>query len=127
MKKTSMVVAVFLDVLISSFVAMYISVSSAPADRETFAQKELGMPVSGVGMGPYDNVSVPGSSGWMATESAPAGASPVGELLRLQFLANPQTSQSCCPSPFTLDTGCVCISDEDRKTMSSRGGNRLTA
>jgi len=124
MNKTNLVIAVFLGALVLSILAFNMP-QSAPASRETFAQKEVGMPVEGVGMGPYDNVSVPGASGWMQSEKAPKNASPVGGMANLGFLMNPRTSQSCCPSAYTSDSGCVCLSEQDKNIMSSRGGNKV--
>lgn len=130
MKKTSLVIALFVAVIVAGLVAQMM-MSRAPASRETFAQREIGAPSTGTAMGPYDSVGIPGASGWLATEEggAPVGTSPVaasGEP-RLMFLAAPRTSPSCCPSAYNTDTGCVCLGDEDLKTMSSRGGNRAGA
>jgi len=125
MNKTNMVIAVFMAALVIAWFSLYSPVAAPPKDRETFAQKEIGMPVSGVGMGPYDNVSVPGASGWLMNESAPQGASPVGGQPNVGFMESPRVSQSCCPSPFSSDAGCVCLSEQDRSTMSSRGGNKV--
>ena len=122
MNKTTVVLWVFLAAL-AMFVASFYLVPMVPLNRETFAQKEVGMPVEGVGMGPYDNVSVPGASGWLMSE-APKGASPVGNIDSPSFLSNPRTSQSCCPSGFATDTGCVCLSSQELGVMASRGGNK---
>ena len=124
MNKTNAVIAAFLAALILSLLALYAH-PAAPKSRESFAQKEVGMPVDGVGMGPYDNVSVPGASGWTMNEQAPKGAAPVGTLQNLQFLLNPRTSPSCCPSAFNTDSGCVCLSEQDLTLMASRGGNKV--
>ena len=126
MNKTNLVIALFVGVLAMSLIGLYVAqMPSAPVERETFAQKEMGMPTSGGGgMGPYDNVSVPGASGWLMNEKAPAGASPLSGMPTLDFLSNPRVSPSCCPSAVTTDSGCVCLSDSDKATMSSRGGNR---
>lgn len=123
MNKTTVVIWIFIAAL-AMFVTAFYLVPRLPQSRETFAQKEIGMPVEGVGMGPYDNVSVPGASGWLANEKAPKGASPIGETNTASFLANPRTSQSCCPSSFTTDTGCVCLSSQELGVMASRGGNK---
>lgn len=123
MKKTLFVLALFLAVLVSGFVMHYSS--SAPAERETFMQKEIGAPSGGTSMGPYDSLSVPGASGWLPNEKIPSGSSPVGASGLLSFLQDPKTDTSCCPSAFNTDTGCVCLSDSDKKQMASRGGNRI--
>ena len=127
MKKTSLVIGLFVVVIVVGLVVQMLP-SSVPANRETFAQKEIGAPSSGTSMGPYDSAGIPGASGWMATEEvgAPVGTSPVGTSgePRLMFMATPSTSPSCCPSAYTTDAGCVCLGGEDLKLMSSRGGNR---
>jgi hypothetical protein len=125
MNKTNLVIALFIGVLVASMFALYLTqIPGAPAERETFAQKEMGMPMGAGGMGPYDNVSIPGASGWLMNETSPKGASPVSGMPTLDFLSNPRVSPSCCPSAVTTDMGCVCLSDSDKAIMGSRGGNR---
>lgn len=126
MRKTELVVALFVAVLVAAFVGRYMMANRAPAARETFMQQEIGAPSGGTSMGPYDSKSQPGASGWLPNEKAPEGASPVGETQNgnLMFLNDPKVSQSCCPSAFNTDMGCVCLSDSDKQLMASRGGNR---
>jgi hypothetical protein len=121
MNKTTLVVALFLGVLVAGLLARHAFAAQVPRERETFAQREIGAPTQGHGMGPYD-----GASGWLATEPAPVGTAPAGasQEPRLMFLAEPKVSTSCCPSAFNTDMGCVCLSDEDKTIMASRGGNR---
>jgi hypothetical protein len=33
-------------------------------------------------------------------------------------------SSDCCPSTFNTDTGCVCLTEADRRLFASRGGNK---
>ena len=40
-----------------------------------------------------------------------------------QFAGN-RMSADCCPSPFSGDRGCVCLTDKQIADFSSRGGNR---
>jgi hypothetical protein len=124
MNKTTLVIALFVGVLLAGLLTRFAFAAQVP--RETFAQRELGAPTQGPGMGPYDGVSVTGASGWMATEPAPVGTAPAGasQEPRLMFLADPKVSTSCCPSAFNTDMGCVCLSDADKQMMVSRGGNR---
>ena len=96
--------------------------------REGFEQKSVGMPLGGPGMGPYDGVSVDGSvTGWASNEP---GALIHGSLPSdssgndLMFLVGNSVDPSCCPSAFTTDTGCVCLSGKDKSFMASRAGNR---
>lgn len=127
MKKTSLVVAVFIAVLAAGLLLRWSVVGKAPAARETFMQQEVGAPAGGTAMGPYDSKSVPGASGWLPNEAAPVGSAPLGasQEPRLMFLSDPQVSQSCCPSAFNTDAGCVCLSDSEKQLMATRGGNRV--
>lgn len=40
-----------------------------------------------------------------------------------QFAKNKQ-SADCCPSPFSGDLGCICLTAEQKSLFGSRGGNR---
>jgi hypothetical protein len=126
MKKTSLVVSVFIGVVVVGLLAQWMLLSSTPRSRETFMQKEIGAPAGGTAMGPYDSVSISGVSGWLASEPAPEGASPVGQTQdgNLMFLSAPQVSPSCCPSPFSTDAGCVCLKESERDSMAHRASNK---
>lgn len=43
---------------------------------------------------------------------------------RLEFLAHNKFDAKCCPSFYSGDMGCPCISPEQMKYLNSRGGNR---
>ena len=43
---------------------------------------------------------------------------------KLEFLAHNKFDAKCCPSPYSGDMGCACISPEQMKYLNSRGGNR---
>ena len=131
MDKTGIVLAFFVAAVIAGlFVKFNVSIPM-PSTRESFMQKSVGAPVSGTGMGPYDDVSIGGGvSGWAATE--PHGTAPVGGLLpgkaddnKLMFLVGNKTDASCCPAAFNTDSGCVCLTESDRSLMASRGGNKV--
>ena len=88
-------------------------------------QQEVGAPVSGGGIGPYDGVYLPGvAAGWLATESAPKGAAPADHNPHPMHLLGNKTSPSCCPSTLSTDTGCMCLTQQDQTLFASRGGNR---
>lgn len=128
MSKTSLVVAFLLAaVLAGVFVSFNASVPLLQT-KETFMQQEIGMPVGG-SMGPYDGASAGGVSGWSGNE--PHSAAPItGNLPSqsdagdLNFLVGNKVNDSCCPSAFTTDTGCVCLSETEKTFMGSRAGNR---
>lgn len=43
---------------------------------------------------------------------------------RLEFFAHNKFDAKCCPSSYSGDMGCPCISPEQMKYLNSRGGNR---
>lgn len=126
MRKTALVLALFVGVLVAGVLLRY-SMTTAPKARETFMQKEVGAPSGGTAMGPYDSLSQPGASGWLPNENVPTGSAPIGSSQepRPMFLSDPKVSPSSCPSAFNTDEGCVCLSDSDRQLMGTRGGNRI--
>ena len=131
MNKTNLVIAFLVAaVLAGLFVNFGPMATPAPSSKENFMQKSVGAPVGGNGIGPYDGVSTSGIGGWAATEphsAAPVGASPLpsqAEDNKLMFLVGNKVDESCCPAAFNTDTGCVCLTEENRNFMASRAGNR---
>jgi hypothetical protein len=129
MDKTNLVVAFLAAAVLAGLFVRFNSGSPAPASQEQFMQQSVGAPL-GSGMGPYDNVSTGSISGWAATEphsAAPLGASPLpshAQDNQLMFLVGNKVDSSCCPAAFNTDTGCVCLTEENRDLMASRAGNR---
>jgi hypothetical protein len=125
--KTSLVVAFFVAAVLAGLFVQFRSGSPVGATKETFMQKQLGMPLSSPGIGPYDSVSLDGGvSGWMGSEPVPMGTGlpSLADDNKLMFLVGNKTDDSCCPGAFNTDTGCVCLTESDRAKMASRGGNR---
>jgi hypothetical protein len=92
---------------------------------EGFMQKNIGMPLDGPAMGPYDT----SNTGWSATETnhMPVGGLPQNSFQdtnKLMHLTENKTSPDCCPSTFSTDSGCLCLSQSDKDLMASRGGNK---
>lgn len=126
MEKTSLVMAFFVAALLTGLLLRFHVFNRAPlpvaSTKEGFMQQPVGMPLNAGGMGPYDNL-------YAGTGSEPA---PVGGVLvadsqegnQLRVLEENRTSPECCPSQFTTDMGCVCLSEQDRTHFASRGGNR---
>jgi hypothetical protein len=86
-------------------------------------QKDIGMPLDGPAMGPYDTAM----GGWMSSEHMPVGGLPQNsfkEENNLMVLVGNKTSSDCCPAAFTSDSGCVCLSESDKDFMAHRGGNK---
>ncbi len=93
-------------------------------------QQPVGKPLNSAGMGPYDQVDIGGGvSGWSANEASPVGGvaklpSEPDDSNKLMLLVGNKVSTDCCPSVFNTDTGCVCLTPDNKTLMSSRGGNR---
>ena len=130
MNKTNLVFAFLVAAVLAGLFVRFGPSGPAPASAEHFMQQSVGAPVSGGGIGPYDNVSTSGISGWASTEphsAAPVGASPLpsqAEDGKLMFLVGNKVDSSCCPAAFNTDTGCVCLTEENKHFMASRAGNR---
>jgi hypothetical protein len=116
LNKTSVVLAFFVAAVLSGLFLRFNT-------RESFMQKDVGMPLNAPGMGPYDGV---GAQGWSANEPTGETALPLGSSgdNHLMLLSDNKVSADCCPSQFTSDTGCVCLNEQDKNMFASRGGNR---
>lgn len=124
MEKTNLVFAFFVGAILAGLFVKYMG-NTVP--RESFMQQSVGMPLNAKGMGPYDDVSMSGASGWAASEPQPVGQHPVNTPLdsnKLMLMVGNTTSPDCCPSAFNTDTGCICLSDANKKMFASRGGNK---
>jgi hypothetical protein len=127
MNKTNLVLAFLVAAVLAGVLVRFNLLGS----QEGFMQQAVGMPLNNGGMGPYDQVNIGGGiSGWASNESAPnlkgaaplpSGASKDNEIM---YLVGNKVDADCCPSAFTTDTGCVCLSQEEQGFMASRGGNR---
>jgi hypothetical protein len=126
--KTELVLAFFIASILTGLFIKFGGSSLPVGDREHFMQQEVGMPLNAGGIGPYDQVSSAGAAGFMATEPAiSGGVAPVGQSddsNKLMYLVNNKVDNSCCPSSFNTDTGCVCLTSDQKNFMASRGGNR---
>jgi hypothetical protein len=122
MSRTNFVIAFFVAAVVVGLLMRYNV--RLPIPRENFMQKEAGMPINGPGMGPYDQNSM---GGWASSEGMPVGPSPVATPLddnKLMFMVGDKTSPKCNNSPFSTDTGYVCLSGSDLDLMARRGGNK---
>lgn len=119
MTRTLLVLALFLAAVSSGFLMRYLP------GREGFMQKEVGKPLDGPAMGPYDGQM----GGWSTSEEPmPVGSLPQNVALeqnKLMHLVGNTSSSACCPSSgVSTDTGCVCLTDSDKRQMNSRFGNK---
>lgn len=136
MKKTVVVLAFFVAALLAGWFIQSMAVPPAAkadgqdtqsAKKETFMQREVGMPL--------EMQKVDGPAGVQGYEGTPPllGSEPKPVPLQPYDMANDQElfqfegnkiSADCCPSPFSTDRGCVCLTDKQMSDFSSRGGNR---
>lgn len=125
--KTTLVTAVFVAAVLAGLFVQYGMAAPKPATKEAFMQQEAGMPLNAGGIGPYDGSSLGTASGWATSEPLPVGTSPASTHIdsnKLMLMVGNKTSPDCCPSAFNTDTGCVCLSDQDKSLFASRGGNK---
>lgn len=126
MKKTTFVIILFLGALLAGVFVRYAMVPG-PIKKEHFMQREVGMPL--------DMQTVEGSAGVAGYNGTPPllGSEPKPVSERPYDMANDnqlfefqnnKVSADCCPSPFSTDGGCLCLTDKQLANFASRGGNR---
>lgn len=130
--KTSRTTAIFMFFIAALLAGLFVQymTPAAPVQteaKETFFQREKGMPldmqaVPGVtGVSGYD-----GTPPLLGSEPKPLSEKPydmANDNELFQFEGN-KMSADCCPSPFSGDRGCICLTDTQIKEFASRGGNR---
>ena len=136
MKKTTLIITLFVAALLAGLFLQYSATAGGvkktkeepqTASKERFMQQERGMPL--------DMQSVEGPSGVQGYSGTPPllGSEPKDVPLKpyekandseLFAFQNNKISADCCPSPFSSDTGCVCLTDAQIQDFSKRGGNR---
>jgi hypothetical protein len=136
MKKTATVLALFVAALLAGLFVRYVMAtkpgksteeSDSETEKEGFAQREVGMPLDmqtvegAVGVAGYN-----GTPPLLGSEPKPVSARPyeMANDTQLFSLANNPMSADCCPSPFSGDRGCICITDKQASEFATRGGNR---
>lgn len=135
MKKTATVLVLFLAALLAGLFLRYASPAPAKAsedsdsesEKEGFAQREVGMPLDmqavegAVGVAGYN-----GTPPLLGSEPKPVSEKPyeMANDNELFDLVNNKMSADCCPSPFSGDRGCICLTDKQLASYASRGGNR---
>lgn len=135
MKKTTVVLVLFVAALLAGLFVQYGSASAIKktekeeesGEKEGFAQREVGMPLDmqtvtgSVGVAGYN-----GTPPLLGSEPKPVSEKPydmANDSELFQFESN-KMSADCCPSPFSGDRGCICLTDKQMSEFASRGGNR---
>jgi hypothetical protein len=134
MKKTTVVLAFFVAALLAGWFlrsvavppAAKVSVEETP-QKETFMQQERAMPLDMQAVqGPAGVQGYSGTPPLLGSEPKPVSLQPydmANDQELFQFEGN-KVSADCCPSPFSSDMGCVCLTDKQIREFESRGGNR---
>lgn len=121
MKATLAVTIFFVAAVLAGIALRYVGMV------EGFAQKEVGMPLEmqkvegAVGVSGFD-----GTPPLLGSEPKPLSEKPyemANDTELFQF-GNNRMSADCCPSPFSGDRGCVCLTAAQAALFESRGGNR---
>ena len=90
-------------------------------------QKQVGMPTDMQAVDGATGVSgYSGTPPLLGSEPKPLSEKPydmANDQELFMFEAN-KKGADCCPSPFSGDTGCICLTDKQRAEFASRGGNR---
>jgi len=128
MQKTIAVLIFFIAALLAGVFAQTMMKAPVPSKdmeaqdgKEKFMQREVGMPLD---MEPVAGYT--GTSPILGSEPKPISEKPyemANDTELFQFEGN-RVSADCCPSPFSSDTGCVCLTDAQLKEFANRGGNR---
>ena len=128
MQKTIAVLIFFIAALLAGVFAQTMMKAPVPSKdmeaqdgKEKFMQREVGMPLD---MEPVAGYT--GTSPILGSEPKPISEKPyemANDTELFQFEGN-RISADCCPSPFSSDTGCVCLTDAQLKEFANRGGNR---
>ena len=136
MKRTTIVLAFFAAALLAGWFLRYASVPPAAkasgedtqtVKKETFGQRQVGMPLDMQAVdGPAGVQGYGGTPPLLGSEPKPVPLQPydmANDQELFQFEGN-KVSADCCPSPFSTDRGCVCLTDKQINEFASRGGNR---
>ena len=131
MKKTIAVLAFLVAALLAG---LFLSSATPPpakastednqGSKETFAQRQVGMPLDMQAAGGVSGYAA--ASPILGSEPKPVPERPyemANDQELFQFKSN-RVGADCCPSPFSGDRGCVCLTDAQVSLFASRGGNR---
>jgi len=129
MKRTPVVFGFFFAALLAGLFLRYMSVSAPPptddVTKETFMQKDVGAPTD-MQAGSGSGIQGVNSSSSLAVEAKPVALAPYDMTSdpKLTMFDGNRVGPDCCPSPFSSDRGCVCLTQQQLDIYASRGGNR---
>jgi len=117
MKRTTAVLAFFVAAVLAGVFVNSTLLASSPVVKEKFMQQERSMPLATQAVQGYS-----GNSPILGTEPQATRLHP--DDVNLYQFANNKQSADCCPSAFSGDLGCICLTAEQKALFGSRGGNR---
>lgn len=136
MKKTTAVLLFFVAAILAGLFLQWSSASvgakpveDETSEKETFKQREVGMPLDmqavegAVGVAGYN-----GTPPLLGSEPKPVPTKPydmTGDESLYGFDTN-KMGPECCPSPFSGDRGCICLTEDQIRTYETRAGNRAS-
>jgi hypothetical protein len=95
--------------------------------KETFFQRQVGMPLDmQAAEGATGVAGYSGTPPLLGSEPKPLSEKPydmANDNELYQFEGN-KMGPECCPSPFSGDRGCICLTDSQVAEFASRGGNK---
>jgi hypothetical protein len=118
------VAAVLVALVINNMLARSVPVQTE--EKETFAQREVGMPLDMQAVeGATGVAGYSGTPPLLGSEPKPISDKPydMANDNELFLFEGNRMSADCCPSPFSGDRGCICLTDKQIKEFQSRGGN----
>jgi hypothetical protein len=121
MQKTVVVLVLFMAALLAGVFARSMAPAPVLEVKEEFMQREKGMPLA---MQPVAGYT--GTSSLLGSEPKPMPEKPydmANDQELFQFEGN-RISADCCPSPFSSDRGCVCLTQQQIRDFGTRFGNR---
>jgi hypothetical protein len=122
--KTSVVLAVGVAAFAAAVIARFLLTGNL--SRETFMQQDIGAPLGNGNEGVYNGIDISNGNAWSQTTApTPLKAYEAANDNELFAFQNSTFKPECCPSSITADTGCLCLSDKDEKSLAYRGGNRV--
>lgn len=122
--KTSIVLAVGAAAFAIAVVSRFLMTGNLA--RESFMQQDVGAPVNQNQEGAYNGIDISNGNSWSPTTApTPLKSYEAANDNELFAFQNSVFKPECCPSSITADTGCLCLGDQDEKSLAYRGGNRV--
>jgi hypothetical protein len=119
--KTTIVLAVGIAAFVAAIASRFLL-----GGREGFMQQEIGAPADGSSGGMYNGIAaMMGAPQDLRSAPTPLKAYAAANDNEIFAFEDSTFKPECCPSSITSDSGCLCLSKQDEKSLAYRGGNRV--